>query len=136
MDLICKSSSLKCSFIDSIFYSKLKENDIESLRKWCNVNNDFDLLFFPINIESSHWSLIVFDCKNLTVNNYDSFFKPNLSLVKFVSKALSQVFSKLKNCCLWKFNTFPDCPKQKINSNDCGVYICSFAKSLAFCKSI
>ncbi|CAF0955289.1 unnamed protein product [Brachionus calyciflorus] len=132
LDLICKSSVRKCSYIDSLFIHKIVEGDIQTLRKWCSVDNDFDLLFCPMNINKNHWSLVVFDCINKTINNYDSINAPCMNLVKSVSTVLSKVFKKLNDLSLWKVNTAINYPMQIENLTDCGVFLCLYAKSLAF----
>ncbi|RNA02776.1 Ulp1 protease C-terminal catalytic domain-containing, partial [Brachionus plicatilis] len=114
---------------------KILNNDVETLQNWCSNDIDFDLLFCPININKKHWSLITFDCVSQTVNNYDSLYSPSLKLVESTSKVLGRVFTKLKSVSSWKVNVAKDFPMQNKNSNDCGVFICCFAKSLAFNKA-
>ena len=96
----------------------------------------------PISITKSHWLLACVFLAEKRVQIYDSLPNDNddgrgwLDLIK---KYLSEEYKHVRNQYLpcateWKYKTCPLesnlAPKQCLNSNDCGVYLCFFMELL------
>ncbi|RMZ98142.1 Sentrin-specific protease [Brachionus plicatilis] len=134
LNLICNSAQKKCVCLDSLLVGKLISSKTHDIKKLCtDLNNTLSyLLFLPINLNLNHWSLLVFDLENKVIYNLDSILKPNFELIRTISFNLSNLFIKLKGVNDWKIKTDLEYPKQTGNSIDCGVFICLYAKYLAF----
>ena len=103
------------------------------LKKCLSETNcsDFNVFFVPLFVNNNHWSLLVFNTINKTIKQFDSLYSPNLELINRVTNVLSQVLNILKDAPGWSIDMTENYPKQS-NTFDCGVFICTYARCLAF----
>eukprot|EP01091_Cochliopodium_minus_P012400 TRINITY_DN3745_c0_g1_i1.p1 TRINITY_DN3745_c0_g1~~TRINITY_DN3745_c0_g1_i1.p1 ORF type:complete len:117 (+),score=6.67 TRINITY_DN3745_c0_g1_i1:622-972(+) len=74
----------KVFYFNSYFYPQLKKG-MENVKLWSMSFGDiFDLdyLFITINILDIHWTVVVVDFKERTINYYDSFHGKNNECTK------------------------------------------------------
>ena len=104
---------------------------------------DFDLSIIPICIYD-HWSMVLINTKDKKVRFYDSNIKLKTnkerkdSIKAFVIHIINKDSTDKKiifNICDWIFRAQSSLPQQS-NTNDCGVYICSYAKHISLKQEI
>mmetsp|Transcript_6939 Transcript_6939/g.6107 ORF Transcript_6939/g.6107 Transcript_6939/m.6107 type:complete len:131 (-) Transcript_6939:294-686(-) len=92
----------------------------------------YDKLYFPVNIDNSHWILIVVDIimnklifydsiKGTSQRNKDEFIAPIKELIRYRLQIEDVHESVQKDVNQWKVEVY-DCPQQT-NSSDCGVCV-------------
>jgi sentrin-specific protease 1 len=119
------------------FYSRLKINPIDpnTLRWFKNVNlMEKILIIFPMNINNSHWTLIVINNEYKTVQHFDSFGKISEEYSKNVFDFYKWYCEKVHNVIIdektWCFVNEVSCAHQQ-NTYDCGVFMLMNAEFLS-----
>ena len=135
--LLCNSNStFKCTTLDSILISKILNSNLrgisKSLEKVSKV--DFKLLLCPLFINENHWALLAYDTVLKVISYYDSIYSVNLNIINKMNSVLSKYIKCMSCCDTWEVSSENSYPKQT-NSNDCGVFICTYAKYLVFDRS-
>jgi Ulp1 family protease len=104
------------------------EYNYNNIKKWSDKFNIFnmDKIFFPININNSHWSLTIVFIMLKKIIYFDSLHGNGEiyvnSLMQWIIDEFYNKYKKIINKEDWKLickNT--TCPKQG-NDNDCGVF--------------
>ncbi|CAF1085088.1 unnamed protein product, partial [Brachionus calyciflorus] len=134
LKLLCNSSSLGCSTIDSLIVNKILASNLRGLSKCLEKfsKQSFKLLFCPVLREKSHWALIIFDVVEKTIGFFDSIFEPDFEIIRSLSINLGKYLSALSGSENWKISEQDLYPKQFGNNLDCGVFVCTYAKFIAF----
>ena len=129
------SVSERSYFANTYFYGQLRDAHgvfcYENVQSWVRETNifSFKYLFFPINIRSSHWTLVVIEMSSKRIYFYDS-LNDNCTYLKmdvfnlWLDREYERNYGDKE-----KFERFEVinglCPQQP-NGNDCGVYILAF----------
>ena len=139
---------LKCYFHLTLFYTKLLENgkyDYKRVRCWttrgfrkCDLFS-MDIVFFPININNMHWSLVVTYMKQKRVEYFDSIFKSGDNIMKNIIRYLKDEYMDKKKETLdiseWKMINHDHIPKQ-VNTSDCGAFMSVYCNYLSLGQSL
>ena len=96
---------------------------------------DLDILAFPVNINMSHWVLIVIDFRNKQIEFCDSLGNAGVehlqSVMSFILDEHSRIFnSPLPNRNIWNLKSWGNTIIQQPNAFDCGVFVCIYAETL------
>ena len=96
------------------------------------IRNDWDLskdLVIPVNVNASHWMLVVVDRAERVIRCFDSLFNRSLfeQTAKVVKRFLECVEQGKKN---WEVQP-EKCPQQQ-NGSDCGMFVMKFARCWSF----
>lgn len=138
-------------FLCTYFFQKLLQQnhkdvrirnkyDFENVKSWTKSDNPFhkSKLFFPINHNNSHWTLLVVFIDKKEIRYYNSLNSGGLAFMKHIFHWLQDVVVhlKLKNIEVnesdWKFidtDDNQDVPKQT-NGFDCGMFVINYADYL------
>ena len=124
-------------FFHTKFMGFIVERDYDRVKQWTKRKRqtfdifNMDKLYCPLNVNNTHWILVVIDMKGKTVTFFDS---------------LGQCDNQHRFECVLEYleRMEPDfcrdgwemiCPgtriPQQINSYDCGVYVCMYARHLS-----
>ena len=123
-----KSSYFFSSFFMYSLITAKGEYNYNNIKKWSDKFNIFnmDKIFFPININNSHWSLTIVFIMLKKIVYFDSLHRNGEiyvdSLMQWIIDEGYNRYKKIINKEDWKLmykNTA--CPKQG-NDNDCGVF--------------
>jgi len=119
------------------FQKYLKNNESVNIKFIKENIFDYDLIIIPVCYKN-HWSLSLIKTKDQRVRYFDSLGKDmqakerNNLLQKFITKIIitdayqKQIDLNMRN---WIFRAESNVPQQ-INSYDCGLFTCSFARSI------
>jgi len=108
---------------------KLPSIDAEQAKDRMKLLVDSDArLFFPYNLNSVHWILVVVSLKSRTASIYDSLQRPQYSDLE---SKLNAVFEELLG---GKLKVISAPSVQQTNGYDCGVYTCHNMAKLALHK--
>lgn len=130
-------------FGTTFFFAKLLENgqyNYNAVRRWTRRDNidifATDKVFFPININNTHWTLLVFFMLSKELHYYDSMNGDGLRYLQCGLRWLSdEVLDKRQitlNTNDWRcFHKEPGIPQQN-NDYDCGVFVIMCARALAY----
>jgi sentrin-specific protease 1 len=135
LNLICDSlPNNKYATIDSLLINKILSSDLRGISKCFDKYNqvDFQILFFPLFLNKNHWALLSFDTLKRKISVYDSIYPINRNLVTKISSTLAKYIDQLKGANCWNLEINNDYPKQSGNDNDCGVFVCLYAKHVAY----
>jgi len=89
-------------------------------------NNKKEQIFVPVYVENNHYSLAVYNVKQNIIEFFDPAEKNDLP------KKLDKIIEVFETVFTVKpvFRKIDNIPKQKINSNDCGIMICWYIKAI------
>lgn len=128
MQHIERSTSKTVAF-NSFFYSSLSERGYQGVRRWMKRKktsiDKLDRIFFPINLNQSHWALCMVDLVKKRINYIDSLSNgPNAMSFAILSDIQNYVIEESKQTIGedFEFNHIK-CPQQP-NGFDCGIYVC------------
>lgn len=134
--LIANRSKGTIHVFDTFFFCNLSSRGYCSINKWTNNVNIFSKhkLFFPINIQSVHWMLVIVDFNKKTIEDFDSLGMNNLSSKIIIFNYL-KIENELKNSKKydfdgWNLEITPSIPLQT-NKYDCGIFICTYAEYIS-----
>ncbi|CAH7688000.1 expressed protein, partial [Phakopsora pachyrhizi] len=120
----------------SFFYEKYSSDGFEGVKRWTKNIDLFllDMIFFPINLNNSHWSLGVINIRSKKFEYYDSLYRSDgfeilSKLRSYLVEEHMQKRKKQLDLKDWSNYKHPRVPKQE-NSFDCGVFLCQFMESL------
>lgn len=113
------------------YKSNYSYKDVERWSRRVHGNDIFqmDKLFFPINIDNTHWTVAVVDMTNKRIEYYDSYHLPGKKYVDALFDYLQDEHQTKKGTPLpnkeeWKLiYCISDSPYQT-NNYDCGVFVC------------
>jgi len=95
---------------------------------------DYDKIFFPININNTHWTLAVIYIQRQEVIYYCSMHgngeKYLVGLKKWLQDTYLQFGVENEDWSLWSFTEDRSCPRQTDGFN-CGVFVCMFCDFLS-----
>ncbi|KAI8452021.1 hypothetical protein BY996DRAFT_7254726 [Phakopsora pachyrhizi] len=121
----------------SFFYEKYSSDGFEGVKRWTKNIDLFllDMIFFPINLNNSHWSLGVINIRSKKFEYYDSLYRSDgfeilSKLRSYLVEEHMQKRKKQLDLKDWSNYKHPRVPKQE-NSFDCGVFLCQFMESLS-----
>jgi sentrin-specific protease 1 len=143
-------------YMNNYLYTKLN-NDEMSMKLWerwakraeANFKNWFNLdlgvglskvtkIYFPCNVLSNmHWGLAVVDLQEQVVFYYDSLLDERAQEINTIEENLKKLIPLVRpddDASSWGFNQV-QVPRQT-NGFDCGLYVCKFARCLAFGETI
>ena len=115
-------------------YGDLDPNHLPNATRKTNILG-YDLLFFPLHVNESHWAFVYADTKTYTLYYMDSMFNPlsRTNALKMVQTYLFLETARLqgeKEARYFKIRLVPDVPQQT-NGYDCGVFLCQYAESIS-----
>ncbi|CAF0963350.1 unnamed protein product [Adineta steineri] len=118
---------------NSFFYEKLK-NDKPEHSSWSGYMDTIDffnyhIVLIPIHLEN-HWTLVTIDFSSHCISYYDSLGGKNDKCLDLIHNFVEHMYAMKKLQASWIVGYWKSVPQQK-NTNDCGVFICQFAKYLA-----
>ncbi|SMN22715.1 similar to Saccharomyces cerevisiae YPL020C ULP1 Protease that specifically cleaves Smt3p protein conjugates [Maudiozyma saulgeensis] len=114
---------------NSFFYTSLSERGYQGVRRWMKRKKvqitDLDKIFVPINLNQSHWALVMIDIKNKSINYVDSLSHgPNAMSFAILNDLKGYVISESQDSIGQDFElNHLSCPQQP-NGFDCGIYVC------------
>ena len=130
-------------YFTSLFISKLLNlgpkgsgiYEYPGVRAWTKKVDVFamDMLFIPINIENSHWTLVVVNVQKCEIHYYDSLNRSEDKYLEAVQRWLhdeAKDKDKSYNAALWKHYSRESSVPQQQNGFDCGVFLCVCAEYL------
>ncbi len=145
-----KHEDLQSLFFSTFFMYMLRGNDengyfrihYRNVERWTNFLTkrgksifDYDKLFFPVNINNTHWALIVVFIKQKTVTYFDSMCGPkggvyfNRSILEWLTLEWLKVNKTATHEQIDEFvrqwqtiDAMPSLPQQS-NGSDCGVFV-------------
>lgn len=136
------AGKLRSYFLKSFFFSHLLENGREynynNVKTWSRGSDifAFNKVFAPVNINNTHWALVVASMQQNQIQYEDPFHGDGKAWVETFFRYLEDEHMDKKKIPLpnkesWKLITCKsDCPKQE-NNWDCGVFCCAFADFLS-----
>ncbi|KAL3455851.1 hypothetical protein BJX64DRAFT_281765 [Aspergillus heterothallicus] len=121
---------------NSFFFSNLRDKGYDSVRRWAARAKiggkdllNVDTVFVPVH-NSMHWTLIVVKPSDRTIENFDSLgsLSPrHVALIKtWLRGELGDQFIEAD------WTVLPSASPQQDNGSDCGVFLLSTAKAVAF----
>ncbi|CAF1362599.1 unnamed protein product [Adineta steineri] len=118
---------------NSFFYEKLKKDKPEH-SSWSRYMDTIDffnyhIVLIPIHLEN-HWTLVTIDFSSHCISYYDSLGGKNDKCLDLIHNFVEHMYAMKKLQASWIVGYWKSVPQQK-NTNDCGVFICQFAKYLA-----
>ena len=139
-----KNDENRIEILSTYFSDKLKidkENNSKDIVKWekkLNLDlNKLDKLFIPINLNNIHWTLIMVNFNNKSINYYDSkignIIEANYYLDLIKEWLLSGNNNLVKvNKLHWNLKVMSEeeIPQQN-NNNDCGIFLCYYMEKLS-----
>ena len=89
-------------------------------------NNKTEQIFVPIYVENNHYSLAVYNVKRNILEYFDPAERNTLP------KKLDKIIEVFETVFKMKpvFRKNDNIPKQKVNSNDCGIFVCWYIKAI------
>ena len=133
MKLLAKNFSDVHSF-STFFYLKLSSGGYKAVCHWAKGIDmvSLRLLLFPVHLET-HWCLATVDIPNCLISYYDSLGNDNQTCLEKLEEYMSQKLRNTKelSSTKWRLVCHHNIPKQE-NFSDCGVFICMFARCLAY----
>jgi len=89
-------------------------------------NNKKEIIFVPVYVENNHYSLAVYNVNQNILEFFDPAEKNNLP------KKLDKIIEVFETVFKVKplFRKIDNIPKQKVNSNDCGIMVCWYIKAI------
>ncbi|GAA5894853.1 SUMO protease ULP1 [Sporobolomyces salmoneus] len=121
---------------NSFFWNMYEENGYKRVKKWTKKFDVFekDIIIFPINIRNSHWTCAAVNVKKKRFEYYDSLGNHMQKAHMLLRKWLQEEHECKKGGPIdlsdWEDYWDPDVPQQN-NSNDCGVFTCTFMEILS-----
>lgn len=123
-------------FCSNFFYTKLTEvgENYEKINRWFkNVDiKSKKMIIFPVNIQNSHWTLLLIDIQGKTISYLDSYGDTGSTATKTILKWFKQ-YCKTKDISIiedeWTSKNI-QVPSQH-NCSDCGVFILMYAEFVA-----
>ena len=135
LKLICNSCfSKKVACIDSLITFKILNSNLRGLHKSLERLNaqNFSSIFCPLFLTCNHWALIYIDVINKNIKYYDSIFTTDTNVIYQLCSVLGKYVKVLGGSEHWNISFDHNYPKQQGNDTDCGVFVCTYAKYLAF----
>ena len=119
----------------------------EKISRWFDrYGNIFEKskIFFPVNIQNYHWTLIVVDLERKTIQYFDSCYGDGSEYINVVKRYLLdkwklvykddieklQEFESFENS-QWEIINFPPNVPQQGDTQNCGVFLCLFADRIS-----
>ena len=117
-------------FFNSFFMTKLKGFEFDEVKRWTRHINVFSFkkLFFPVNINNSHWVLLVIDIENKFIGYYDSMGNEdshgNMEVLFrwMVEEAIDKNKDKI-NGHEWRLINYSRSIPLQTNGFDCGTFV-------------
>ncbi|KAJ3063296.1 SUMO1 sentrin specific peptidase 1 [Podochytrium sp. JEL0797] len=122
----------KIHFFNTFFYTTLKEQGFDRIKRWSKKFDVFalDYLIIPVHL-GMHWCCSVINFKDKRIEYYDSLKGGNPELFE-VYRGYLQKESMDKKKVPFDFEGWVDyCPKDipgQLNGFDCGVFTCMYAE--------
>lgn len=121
---------------NTFFFSSLRDRGYESVRRWASRAKvggadllNVDTIFIPVH-HAAHWTLIVVKPADRTIEHFDSLgsiSREHVGLVKaWIRGEVGAAFVDEE----WKI--LPSESSQQTNGSDCGIFLLSSAKAVAF----
>ncbi|CCH60770.1 hypothetical protein TBLA_0D02670 [Henningerozyma blattae CBS 6284] len=135
MKYIEKNSPNTVAF-NSFFYSSLSERGYQGVRRWMKRKKvqieQLEKIFFPINLNQSHWALCMADLKLKKIFYVDSLSNgPNAMSYAILTDLQNYIIEESKHKLGEEFDLeHLECPQQP-NGFDCGIYVCMNALYLS-----
>jgi len=132
----------KNCFFSSFFMSKLLDDDkgykYSNVKRWSKAGDLFtyDKVFFPVNIDNSHWCLAVIHMQKKEIQYFDSAQGSGREYLIHLQRYLQDEHQDKKNAAfdpsVWKLvpSDWKVVPQQT-NSSDCGSFATAFAYLLS-----
>eukprot|EP00924_Labyrinthula_sp_SR-Ha-C_P003326 augustus_masked-scaffold_15-processed-gene-6.49-mRNA-1 protein AED:0.24 eAED:0.25 QI:0/-1/0/1/-1/1/1/0/463 len=135
----------QCYFHSTFFFNKLSENNsynYSNVKKWtkrgrrkCNIFSQ-RLVFIPVNVHNTHWTLVVVDIENKNISYYDSMGSQGEFAVDLIARYLQDEsmdkLNKQLELSSWTLGAKGKSIPQQRNGFDCGVFVCIFSYYLVF----
>ncbi|KAL2813903.1 hypothetical protein BJX63DRAFT_393550 [Aspergillus granulosus] len=121
---------------NSFFFSNLRDKGYDSVRRWATRAKiggkdllNVDTVFVPVH-NSHHWTLIVVKPSDRTIENFDSLGSLSPRHVAIIKTWLRGELGEKYIDEDW--TVLPSVSPQQDNGSDCGVFLLSTAKAVAF----
>lgn len=139
-EMLCQRSKNNLNYprlhiFNTFFYSKLKSNGYDSVKRWTRKVDIFsyDMILIPIHL-GIHWCCAEINFKERSIFYYDSLHNRNSSCLKLLQKYLIDEHNDKKGADVksnfdfenWNLSSPTNIPCQQ-NGYDCGVFACIFA---------
>ena len=127
-------------FLDSHFVPKIMEEDGDWRQRWRQRHGNvlrYKHIFIPVNVDSSHWFLIVVYVREKRIQCYESFGKLRTIYLTRILEALKVMYTEADwsgwtTCEVEIYNTAGGLvTPQQHNGYDCGVFTCMSARYIA-----
>ncbi|CAB0004705.1 unnamed protein product [Nesidiocoris tenuis] len=125
---------------NTFLYVSLKAGGYSRVKNYTRKTDLFekDIIFIPI-FKAAHWRLITIYIKLQKIEYLDSLGKDGTDILEDIKNYLTEEHNHKKGTPLdttnWKFTQRTDIPLQQ-NNDDCGVFVCQYAKSLGSSEEI
>ncbi|CAA9994328.1 unnamed protein product, partial [Nesidiocoris tenuis] len=125
---------------NTFLYVSLKAGGYSRVKNYTRKTDLFekDIVFIPI-FKAAHWRLITIYIKLQKIEYLDSLGKDGTDILEDIKNYLTEEHNHKKGTPLdttnWKFTQRTDIPLQQ-NNDDCGVFVCQYAKSLGSSEEI
>ncbi|CAB0009965.1 unnamed protein product, partial [Nesidiocoris tenuis] len=125
---------------NTFLYVSLKAGGYTRVKNYTRKTDLFekDIIFIPI-FKAAHWRLITIYIKLQKIEYLDSLGKDGTDILEDIKNYLTEEHNHKKGTPLdttnWKFTQRTDIPLQQ-NNDDCGVFVCQYAKSLGSSEEI
>ncbi|XP_043271898.1 sentrin-specific protease 1-like [Venturia canescens] len=134
LDLLSEDETLghRIYGMNSFFFPRLHISGYQAIKRWTKKINlfEFDKVIVPIHL-GHHWCLAVINFGNKTIKYYDSLGGENRQyleeLLQYLMLEASKKGQRDFNKEEWKLVIKKNIPRQ-LNTYDCGVFICMFAR--------
>ncbi|CAA9994717.1 unnamed protein product [Nesidiocoris tenuis] len=125
---------------NTFLYVSLKAGGYTRVKNYTRKTDLFekDIIFIPI-FKAAHWRLITIYIKLQKIEYLDSLGNDGTDILEDIKNYLTEEHNHKKGTPLdttnWKFTQRTDIPLQQ-NNDDCGVFVCQYAKSLGSSEEI
>ncbi|KAI3644906.1 hypothetical protein MP228_011070 [Amoeboaphelidium protococcarum] len=132
----CQQSGLNVQVLSSHYYelNVLRQSDVEWVQCLSRLTQ-FDITLMPVHVHNNHWVLVSVDWRRRIISYYDSLNYDDgfLVLLNVLQQciALNRDSTFFDDICQLELRIVKDCPQQT-NGYDCGVFVCQYAKFIAF----
>eukprot|EP00128_Syssomonas_multiformis_P015255 Colp12_sorted_trinity150504_noHs@5904 len=137
-----KQAERKVHCFKTHFYSTLRDNGYDKVRRWTKKTDIFsyDYVIVPIHM-GSHWTLVRINFVEQRFEYYDSYFDRNVKCLQILRNYIQRESldkKKVEYDLTGWTDHYPgedELPRQH-NTSDCGVFACQFAECVACDRKI
>jgi len=124
-----------CYTHNSFFYQLSMKYTFAQISRWTKDVNlfTFNFILVPIHINENHWTLAIINVTTKKIEYYDSNGDTNVKcmehLLNYIRAEWYERTSSDFDTNAWICETVANVPQQT-NDDDCGVFLCQFAKMI------